>query len=78
MENSSRPDTGTINPMCATSLAKHHIPQVRQLLYSPDIVQSEFFLPLQIKNALRGNSFEYMVTIKHNGTQQHLDPQNRV
>lgn len=60
------------------SLAKDHIPQVRQLLYSPDIVQSEFFLLLQIKNALRGNSFEDMVTIKHNGTQQHLDPQNRV
>ena len=55
------------------SLAKHHIPQVGQLLYLPDIVQSEFFLLLQIKNALRGNPFEDMVTIKHNGTQQHLD-----
>jgi hypothetical protein len=55
------------------SLAKHQIPQVRQLLYSSDIVQSKFFLLLQIKNALRGNSFEDMVTIKHNGTPQHLD-----
>ena len=55
------------------SLATHHIPQVGQLLYSPDTVHRELFLLLQINNALRGNSFEDTVTIKHNGTQQHLN-----
>jgi len=54
----------------AQFLAKHHTSQKHQPPYTPDMNPSDFFLVLQIKNALKGKRFEDVEMIKFNVIQQ--------
>jgi len=54
----------------AQFLAEHHTSQTHQPPYTLDMNPSDFFLVLQIKNALKGKRFEDVEMIKFNVIQQ--------
>jgi hypothetical protein len=51
-------------------LAKHGIPQVRQVLYSPDMAPCDFWLFPRLKTQLRDSRFDSREDIKQNATTQ--------
>jgi hypothetical protein len=64
--NSSQQHAWAFGPIVQQFLAKHHIPQVRQLPCLPDMVPCDSFLFLWIKNTLKGKWFEDVETVKLN------------
>jgi hypothetical protein len=51
-------------------LAKHHITQVCQPPYSPDLAPCDFWLFLKLKMPLKGRRFQTANEIKENATRQ--------
>jgi hypothetical protein len=49
-------------------LAKHHIAQVRQPSYSPDLALCDFWLFSKLKMPLKGRRFQTANEIKENAT----------
>lgn len=51
-------------------LAKHHISQLQQPPYSPDLAPCDFFLFPKMKSTLKGHRFEDIAAIQQNATKE--------